>query len=714
MPGKMGSLKKPVECTICRKTILIFAVRPCGHYCCHVCALRVRKLGSHQCSTCRARTAAVYLTLNPVILDDSNVDFRELLHTNTLSPTGRRSPEKSHDNLLATSTKKKISTDLLDPSHPKGFFFDKDLCFYYKQESILESVNLLRGFYCPRVQCWPNGASQAFSSLQELKDHLRETHQRFYCELCLRFRSAFLSEQYVYSNLSLMQHLNGRWVEDDASFQGHVRCHFCKTHLYDVDFFVAHMRDQHMLCELCHEGDTPNRYFSSPRFLYEHFENAHYICQHPACSQQTMILKVFSTLRDLNEHLTKVHQVRVRKQSNSEVELFNFTYGFTTEHQKQTENIATSTTRGMTPEEARTNRILFDFGSYQRENILWKTTTPSSSQNVNIGSTTSSPRKLSGGVTKIKDESCSALLPHTRVSLPNGFSKGMEKEKANALLWAFTRKKLSEGTMMEIETFREHGSDFLRGELKSKKFYDIMREIYGTEIELIFPLILQLVPEGMQREALGSLHDMHQASVAPLHAPPGGSKTGHRVYSTLVHPPPPHNGGTKLTKKHREPPQEGLQITEREARIEKTLTQAPTKQHPDGDEENSLSVFFDITYRAPLKKTGPEGASTSRNSPPTVAGPCLRGAWAERQRRRLVASSDPMEKTWNPLPTRPKEGNQTKATANTIPARPVRGRISGRPHVPNQKSVRNNLDKSAPVWTPGHLIRLYREKHTEK
>jgi len=315
------------ECIICMKPIQIFAVHHCGHFCCHMCALRMRKMGKDICPICRLNDTKLYLTTSPTLQDECTIDMSTF--------------------------------------DPDKLYYDKDLNTFYESYAILNSIDLLRRNFCPRKECWPGGKQEPFIEFSDLKGHLWHAHGLSYCEVCLKHKPAFLCEQTLYLQDEMDSHMKGECEVDEPSFTGHIYCHFCKIYLYDVDLFVVHMRDQHMTCDICHSKGFPNRYFHNSTTMYRHFEKDHHVCRHPECSDQDMMLRVFGSELELHTHFSRCHNVKSGRRVPMGLEAFGFRYGNDAQNlEGQTEGPDAAATRA--------NTVTFDFGTNRKEISLLK------------------------------------------------------------------------------------------------------------------------------------------------------------------------------------------------------------------------------------------------------------------------------------------------------------------------------------------------------
>ena len=455
-------------------------------------------MGDTQCPLCRAKSPKIYLTLYPICIDETTLNFEDTLRTQPPCPSDI--VQRLRDDLLIARSddNSSESLDLYKEKEKLRYKYDKELDFFYDREGILKSVDLLRLPLCPKKRCWWQGKQSPFFSIDALKNHLMHEHSVSYCDICLQHSSAFLAEQRVYTPAELELHKEGRSSFDDKAFRGHLRCHFCRSYLYDTDTFASHMHERHFLCEFCHSADIPNRYFAAPHFLYKHFEKDHYVCKHPDCMQQEMMLRAFGSSIDLHAHMTQFHGVKPSRQNQLQADSFGFRFGFSSDHQNKVaiKHGLTPGLQRMTIEEAKRNLVIFDFGTYQKEVLLWRApqstrSPPSESDSMTSHKFVSNLNSVSEG---LGDSSSKNSL------LKNGKGDSKELQESSRLIERLLKK---DG---RFEEYRQICSKYIRGEMKSKEFYDSSKKIFGTNTAIAFPSIISSIPDDMRREAIRTLH----------------------------------------------------------------------------------------------------------------------------------------------------------------------------------------------------------------
>ncbi|WIA10933.1 hypothetical protein OEZ85_011098 [Tetradesmus obliquus] len=175
-----------------------------------------------------------------------------------------------------------------------GYFDDQD---HYKAIKSLCSYThpMLPGAVC--------------GNLNSLKRKLTEAHKLHFCDLCIKGRKVFISEQVLYSKSDLERHM--RTGDDEgpmaeSGFKGHPLCRFCRQRFYDGDELYKHMEGRHENCFICRRRD-PNKfvYYKDYAELEEHFTGNHHPCPHPACLERKFV--VFAEEAELKRHFATEH-----------------------------------------------------------------------------------------------------------------------------------------------------------------------------------------------------------------------------------------------------------------------------------------------------------------------------------------------------------------------------------------------------------------------
>lgn len=249
-------------CLICAEQIKIASLSPCNHKVCHICSFRnVALYKKHQCLVCRTEV--------PHFIYIENLSF-----------------DKFDD----------IKKSQLIPTF-KGDHGVKFTSEYAKDETLK-----LLEYSCPIKSCSLHG--KKMNNFKELNNHVKDVHDKYYCELCAKFKKAFISELKLYNRKQLHQH---QTKGDSIGFKGHPECKFCTNkRFYSEDELYVHMRDHHEKCHICQQIDPSNpQYFRNYDHLAQHFRSAHYVCTVQSCLDQKFV--VFRDEFDLQTHMAKEH-----------------------------------------------------------------------------------------------------------------------------------------------------------------------------------------------------------------------------------------------------------------------------------------------------------------------------------------------------------------------------------------------------------------------
>ncbi|KAG0670718.1 hypothetical protein C6P40_004120 [Pichia californica] len=249
-------------CLICAENIKIVSLSPCNHKVCHMCSFRnVALYKKNQCLVCRTEVPHFIFTENLVFDKFDEISENQLIKQ-----------FKGDHNIRFTSE------------------YAKD-----------ETLKLLE-YTCPIKSCSFHG--RKFSNFKEVNNHVKDVHDKYYCELCAKFKKAFISELKLYGRKQLHNHQS---KGDSIGFKGHPECKFCTNkRFYSDDELYVHMRDHHERCHICQQIDPNNpQYFRNYDHLAQHFKSAHYICTIPSCLEQKFV--VFQDEFDLQTHMAKDH-----------------------------------------------------------------------------------------------------------------------------------------------------------------------------------------------------------------------------------------------------------------------------------------------------------------------------------------------------------------------------------------------------------------------
>ncbi|KAJ7438228.1 hypothetical protein B0H11DRAFT_2358944 [Mycena galericulata] len=258
-------------CWICAEPVKYYAVSECNHRTCHVCSLRLRALyKKNDCTFCKDPQPAMVFTAAP-------------------------------DALFASFEIDKMP------------WKDAKLAIYFETQEMMEETLLLLRFNCPDAECDFIG-----NSWSDIKLHVRATHGRLMCDLCIRHKKVFAHEHALYPPNILPLHLPSMLRptkgkdrdakgKDREQIEGgtHPLCEFCRECFFGDDELFAHMREAHEECFVCKRNDVRDQYFLNYAALEKHFTHAHHPCPHATCLTRKFV--VFGSALDLKAHLVEEH-----------------------------------------------------------------------------------------------------------------------------------------------------------------------------------------------------------------------------------------------------------------------------------------------------------------------------------------------------------------------------------------------------------------------
>lgn len=167
-----------------------------------------------------------------------------------------------------------------------------------------DTVLLLR-YNCPDESC-----DYAGLGWHDLQRHVRTTHHRKMCDLCVRNKKIFTHEQDLFTDKELEKHMrhgdDRPGAIDQTGFRGHPLCSFCGERFYDDDKLYEHCRNKHERCFLCDRQNprTPHYYYNYEA-LEQHFKKDHFPCLDRECLEKKFI--VFGSELDLKAHQLSDH-----------------------------------------------------------------------------------------------------------------------------------------------------------------------------------------------------------------------------------------------------------------------------------------------------------------------------------------------------------------------------------------------------------------------
>ena len=143
-------------CVVCFKTVDVFSVGICDHPVCYECSTRMRVLCKQmECPICRQEMNKVNIAITwktvPFIVDCFG---KQVIFVEEVKPFSQ----------LAG----------------KNYLMDKQAKVCFESQEIQDLFKKLLVHACSICSQEP-----VFSAVQQLKEHLRKEHERFFCELCL-------------------------------------------------------------------------------------------------------------------------------------------------------------------------------------------------------------------------------------------------------------------------------------------------------------------------------------------------------------------------------------------------------------------------------------------------------------------------------------------------------------------------------------------------
>ncbi|GIL46701.1 hypothetical protein Vafri_3620 [Volvox africanus] len=271
-------------CLVCADPLEFTAFGSCGHKeVCSRCVARMRfVLKDRGCVFCRQENAQVYFTR---FMGDY---------------TARLAPEE-FDKLQARADRREL-------------FVLPEISGYFDDEKHFHEIRALCGFTHPILESGGAKSTPKFNSFTALKRHVEAAFSQFFCDVCLKGRKVFVSEQLLYSKDNLRRHQesgdeSGPLAE--SGFKGHPLCKFCRTRFYDSNELYRHMEGSHEHCFLCRRA-APDKYvyYRHYKELEDHFTKDHHPCPHPACLERKFV--VFSTEYELKAHFASEHGDEVK------------------------------------------------------------------------------------------------------------------------------------------------------------------------------------------------------------------------------------------------------------------------------------------------------------------------------------------------------------------------------------------------------------------
>ncbi|CAD8190995.1 unnamed protein product [Paramecium pentaurelia] len=268
------------DCVLCIEKVDIIALGHCNHKTfCYQCMIKMRVISKiKMCPICKQQLDKIILT------DNLNAQYKDY-QINKLIP-------------IAYSMEA------------------KDV-FYTDSEDIKSKVESLNQFKCPFQECQ---IEQQINNYNQLRNHLKDQHQRYFCEVCIEQKTCFLVEQQVYTEQQYRHHLQyGDYDEDSNLIFKHPYCKYCKKNFYDEDKFKQHLNIVHINCNMC---ENSKFIFYKDHGSYEkHLRLSHFCCEEIECKQMLVVFKTSGEL-DLHRNQVHCHDQRIKKFNHHNLQQF--------------------------------------------------------------------------------------------------------------------------------------------------------------------------------------------------------------------------------------------------------------------------------------------------------------------------------------------------------------------------------------------------------
>ena len=158
------------------------------------------------------------------------------------------------------------------------------------------------------------------ANFNELKRHVRQKHEKQYCDICVKNLKVFPQELRVYSRSELVTHRK-TGDRDNKSYKGHPICKFCNDRYYDNDELLLHLRRNHFWCHFC-ENDGKQEYYCTYNDLRSHFRDEHFLCEERECFHEKYT-SVFRSDIDLQAHRLSKHNKKLTKMAARQARQLN-------------------------------------------------------------------------------------------------------------------------------------------------------------------------------------------------------------------------------------------------------------------------------------------------------------------------------------------------------------------------------------------------------
>lgn len=183
---------------------------------------------------------------------------------------------------------------------------------YFHDHATRDACQKLKRLTCPMPNC--KDKDRQFYDIEQLKEHVRKQHRRYFCDLCLKHRKLLVSQQKIYRKEELKKHLEqGDFDSEGALTFMHPHCSFCNEYQFNEESFLNHMRQEHIKCHVCKGKKFKYIYYKNYQTMSVHFNESHFACKEQACIDKAFV--VFRSEAELLNHYE--HEHISSKSSNS-------------------------------------------------------------------------------------------------------------------------------------------------------------------------------------------------------------------------------------------------------------------------------------------------------------------------------------------------------------------------------------------------------------
>ena len=258
----------------------LWSISECSHRVCSICSLRLRLLyKTCKCSWCKVESERIILVRARLGSDGSD-------HTKTFDELWNKDLPREGNMYFADDRVRKEALDVLK-------------------------------LYCPVTSC--SMKKKEWLDQQELKKHVRKTHNLLFCDICLANKKSFPFEYRTFTQSELLSHQKAK--------DGHPPCSLCGTLFYSTDELTEHNRDKHENCFICQRTFGKMVLYRDYFELEKHFRTEHFPCLEPVCLELKFV--VFADDWELKAHMAEMHLSNIKMQRSAQKQFRRIDAGFT-------------------------------------------------------------------------------------------------------------------------------------------------------------------------------------------------------------------------------------------------------------------------------------------------------------------------------------------------------------------------------------------------